>query len=229
MTKSNMYKVSVKHWNPFVGCEHECLYCKGSFQLQLKRWAKKKCRQCYDFSPHTHPDRLTQNLPKTKFMQFIFTCSNGDIAFCPTDYLKKIVSRIRKEPDKTFLIQSKNPETFNRVTFPNNVVLGVTLETNKDELYEGIANAPKPSRRYKDFLNIKHSLKMVTIEPVIDFDLNVMVNWVQQINPCMVWIGYDSRNSHLPEPNLQKVRDLHWSLAMDGIPVILKKIRKENL
>ena len=48
----------------------------------------------------------------------LFTCACGDIAFCPTNYLKKIVERIRSMRDKTFLIQSKNPATFKRVKWP---------------------------------------------------------------------------------------------------------------
>ena len=35
--KNNMYELSVKSWNPFVGCEHDCVYCRSSFQRQLKR------------------------------------------------------------------------------------------------------------------------------------------------------------------------------------------------
>jgi protein gp37 len=148
--KTNMYNLSVKQWNPFVGCEHECVYCKNSFQRQLKRWAKGqgKCDKCASFEPHydKHRPRLEQKLPKTKHMQFIFTCSSGDIAFCSTEYLKEIITRIQSEPNKTFLIQSKDPGTFNRIIFPKNVILGTTLETNRDKLCEGISKAPKPSQ-----------------------------------------------------------------------------------
>ena len=225
--KSNMYKLSVKQWNPFVGCEHKCIYCPSSFQGQLKRWAKKNCCKCYEFTPHAHRERLTQSLPRTKYMQFIFTCSSGDIAFCDdTSYLEQIIDRIRQERNKTFLIQSKNPKTFNRVTFPKNVILGTTLETNRDELVEAISKAPKPSQRYKDFLDVKHDLKMVTIEPVMDFDMNVMVDWIENTNPCMVWLGYDSGKNRLPEPELVKVQSLHWELGRRGFTVVLKTIRK---
>jgi hypothetical protein len=224
--KTNMYKLSVHQWNPFAGCKHDCIYCQSSFQRQLKRWAKKSCAKCYEFVPHTHPDRLNQSLPKTKYMQFIFTCSSGDIAFCRTDNLEEIITRIHSEPNNAFLIQSKNPKTFNRVIFPKNVILGTTLETNRDELCEGISRAPKPSQRYKDFLEVNHPLKMVTIEPVIDFDLNVMIDWIGNINPCMVWLGYDSGKNKLPEPKLEKVKSLHWELAKRGFVVILKTIRK---
>ena len=67
---------------------------------------------------------------------------------------------------------------------------------------------------------------MVTIEPVLDFDMNVMTRWIENINPCMVWLGYDSREHHLPEPKLEKVKNLYWELGRRGFTVILKKIRK---
>lgn len=224
--KSNMYKLSVKQWNPYVGCLHSCVYCLSSFQRQLKRQGRERCLKCYHFAPHEHPERLNNSLPKTKFMQFIFTCANGDVSFCQTEYLKEIIHKMQKEPNKTFLIQSKNPKTFNRIEFPNNVILGTTIETNKDELYEGISRTPKPSCRYIDFLKVRHPVKMVTIEPVIDFDLAEMAKWIEDINPCMVWLGYDSKNNHLPEPKLEKVKNLYWELGKKGFTVILKTIRK---
>ncbi len=222
--KKNMYELSVQQWNPFVGCKHNCVYCVPSFQRQTKRQGNR-CPDCYNFVTHQHPKRLTNYLSRTRYMQFIFTCANGDIAFCPTEYLEEILAKIRKESGKTFLIQSKNPKTFNRVSFPDNVILGTTIETNRNELCKSIATAPPPSQRYKDFLKIKHPLKMVTIEPVIDFDLKVIVKWMKDIKPVMIWLGYDSKKCHLPEPKLEKVRELHWELSKAGFVVNLKKIR----
>ena len=226
--KTNMYKLSVGQWSPFAGCNHKCLYCINSFQRQVKRWAKNNCPKCYEFTPHTtHSKRLNQSLPNTKYMQFIFTCSSGDMAYCDdVRYLERIIDRIRREPNKTFLIQSKDPKTFHRITFPKNVILGTTLETNRDDLYEGVSQAPKPSQRHEDFLKIRHSLKMVTIEPVIEFDMDGMVSWIENINPCMVWLGYDSGKNRLPEPELKKVKELYWQLGQKGFMVVLKKIRK---
>lgn len=224
----NMYELSAKQWNPFAGCKHNCTYCGSSFQAQLKRFAKKNCQKCYEFKPHEHPVRLTQSLPKTKFMQFIFTCASGDVAFCPTPYLQQIVDRISNEPDKTFLLQSKNPKTFNQIVFPDNVILGTTIETNRDALYKGIATAPLPSQRYKDFKSVKHPLKMVTIEPVIDFDLDVVLKWIKDITPSMIWLEYDSKRNNLPEPELGKVKELYWELGKAGYVVVLKRIREAN-
>lgn len=222
---TNMYRLSASQWNPFVGCRFHCVYCQNSFQVQLKRWAKGNCKQCYAFTPHTHVNRLSQQLPRTGYGQFIFTCSSGDIAFCPTDYLLKIVERIKHEKEKAFLIQSKCPKTFNRVKFPANVIIGTTLETNRNELCKSISKAPGPSQRYAGILKVNHPVKMVTIEPVMDFDLETMVSWIEDINPCMVWLGYDSRKNHLPEAELEKVKSLYWELGRRGFTVVLKKTR----
>lgn len=223
--KNNMYKISNVQWNPYSGCNYDCIYCQSSFQKQLKRWAKKNCENCYYFKPHIHTERLTANLPQTKYMEFIFTCSNGDIAFCPNDFLHKIVTRIQHEKDKNFLVQSKNPQNFHRVKFPKNVILGITLETNRDVAYKKISKAPLPSKRYEDFMEIKHPMKMVTIEPVMDFDLDIIVKWIKEINPCMVWLGYDSGKDNLPEPPLEKAKELYWELGRSGFTTILKTIR----
>jgi len=49
------------------------------------------------------------------------------------------------------------------------------IETNRNDLYKGIATAPSPSQRYEEFVKVNQSLKMVTIEPdqfVADIFLN---------------------------------------------------------
>lgn len=224
-TPNNMYKLAVKRWNPFAGCRFDCRYCRPSFQAQAKR-QRKRCQQCYRYEPHEHPKRLTDSLARTGFMQFIFTCASGDVAFCSTGFLERIVERMRQEKDKTFLLQSKDPTTFERVKFPPNVILGTTIETNRDDLCASVSVARPASERCRSLRDLDHPLKMVTIEPVMDFDLDVMVGWIREIKPAMVWIGYDSRRSGLVEPPLEKVKALHWELSLLKIPVVLKTIRE---
>jgi hypothetical protein len=139
------------------------------------------------------------------------------------------VEKIRKEDRKTFLIQSKDPKTFARVIWPTNVILGTTIETNRDDIYAGMApNAPLPSQRYRDFLKIKHPQKMVTIEPVMDFDLDTMIDWMGKLKPCLIWLGYDSKKNHLPEPELAKVKELYWALGKLGFTINIKTVPEEG-
>ena len=227
MAQYNMYKLSAKQWNPFVGCKFSCVYCKPSFQAQLKRWAKGKCENCYNYVPHAHPERLDAPLPRTGHMQFIFTLADSDPAFCPTDYLSVIAGRMKRESGKMFLLQSKDPSTFARVEWPVNCILGTTVETNRSELYknERISSAPLPAKRVEDLAKLDHPLKMLTMEPIMDFDTEHMVAYAEAVRPCMVWLGYDSKKCGLPEPSLEKFKELYWELGKRGFVVILKIVR----
>ena len=240
MKQSNMYRLSVKQWNPYVGCKHGCSYCPPSFQQQLKRWGKANCLACYQFVPHTHPERLEQRLPRTRYMQFIFCCATGDVAFCPTPFLQLIVDKISANPHKTFLIQSKDPATFSRVKFPDNVILGTTIETDFHHFYDfqhfpkvpieysEISKAPHPLERIQAFEKIEHRFKMLTCEPLLSHSTEGMIGLVERINPCMVWLGMDSKpqKNRLPETSLQRLKILHWELSRRGYVVILKTVRK---
>jgi len=214
MKTSNMYEDSVLQWNVFVGCRFDCIYCERSFKLQMKR-QKNNCSICYNYEPHFHPERLNRSLPRTSGDQFIWACSSGDIAFAKPEWIQKILGVIKRYPDRTFLLQTKNPIVFKQYEpFPPNIVLDTTIETIRDDIYTfyKISKAPLPSKRFEDFLAVTHPRKFVTIEPVLEFDLDKMVDWIKQIKPERVYLGYDSKNCELPEPERQKVLELERQL-----------------
>lgn len=229
MIKAAMYRESVLSWNPFVGCLHDCVYCDSSFKRQMKR-RKKHCLKCYGFKPHFHTERLSNPLPRTHGHGFIFCCDMGDIAFCEPKWMQRILARISELPDRTFLLQSKNPSVFANYRFPGNVLLGTTIETNRDSLYEGISKAPFPSQRYRAMLELEHPRKIVTVEPVLDFNVEVLESWVRSIGPEAVYIGYDSKRNYLPEPESYKVKALMKKLAETTIvrPKLLRPAWWEN-
>jgi len=217
---TRMYREAKKTINWFVGCNYGCVYCVPSFQKQAKR-RKKACLDCYYYKPHNHPERLYKPIPRTKEGEFIFLNDMGDVSFCDPDYMRIQLKRIEDLSNRTFLIQSKNPEYFHQFNFPNNVVLGITLETNRDEGYEKISKAPLPSKRFEDFLAIEHSRKIVTVEPILEFDLETLASWIFQLNPCRVYIGFDShpKKNKLPEPSQEKADKLYGILKTHGIDV----------
>jgi hypothetical protein len=221
---SHMYEDSVKQWNVYVGCNYLCQYCQKSFRLQMKRQLHN-CIKCYDYVPHFHPDRLTQQLPRTQGDEFIWACSSSDITFAKREWIEAILKRVRQLPDRTFLFQTKNPICFKRYSWTDNTVLDVTIETNEDEGYRLISTAPLPSIRYRDFLKIKHPHKFVTVEPILEFDMDVLVEWIGEINPERVYLGYDSKNCSLPEPELAKTQELKKRLEK-FTKVKLKLMRK---
>lgn len=229
MTRSNMYDDTVT-WNPFKGCRFGCSYCKPSFQAQAKR-QKKNCLDCYAFTPHEHEDRLTK-IPKGKR---VFVCGNGDIAFASPSFLDRIVGAVASDaaryPGQEYYFQSKAPIVFKRILsdLPDQAVLVTTLETNRDcgyRLHVGNA-APEPTRRWSIFRGIDYPRKVVTVEPIMDFDLHTFAGMLMDLEPEAVWIGFNSRPKQikLPEPDEGKVVKLIDALLMNGIPVRGKDLR----
>jgi hypothetical protein len=226
--KSHMY-AEAKTWNVGVGCLYGCIYCKVSFQQQVKRWGKKNCGKCYEYLPHEHLERL-KRIPSAKI---VFVCGDGDISFFPYSFTRKIIERIEEHnkicPCKTYYFQSKNPKYFQPLLreLPRNAVLLTTLETNRDKGYEKISKAPLPSVRYHDFLSLNYPRKALTLEPLMDFDLPLFLEWIVNLKPEYVWIGFNSRPKQvcLPEPSMEKTRQLIDSLKAKGIEVRGKELR----
>ena len=225
--KTRMY-ADVKTWNPFKGCLFDCIYCIPSFQLQAKR-QMHNCMDCYNYVPHYHPERL-KKIPSA---ETIFVCGNGDIAFSRADYIEDIIQAIKdhnkRRPNKTYYFQSKRPECLKPFVdiLPENAIILTTLETNRDEGYEKISKAPKPSERYRQFRELDYPRKVITIEPMADFDLDIFSGWIKEINPEYVWLGYNSRPKQIdmPEPDTEKVLNLIIEIQASNIKIKGKELR----
>ena len=234
---SRMYRESRKSLNWFVGCRHNCVYCKPSFQAQMKRQLHN-CKSCYLFEPHAHLEKLQKAPPKTDNGEFVFFPSSGDPCFAISEQWERAITFTRKHKDTTFLIQSKDPVHFGAYNFPDNVILGTTVETdltmfwNNPSLYfdyRKISKAPFPYERCQYMAEIKHSRKFFTIEPVLSFTFEnwviPLVDWIKPANPEFVYVGYDNHNCRLPEPSLADTKALIKKLET-FTEVRVKSLRK---
>lgn len=196
--KGNMYPFVTHTWNPIKGkCPHDCSYC------YMKRFPQGELRldeKCFK-------DDLGEN-------NFIFVGSSCDMWAdkIPSEWIAKTLKHCKKYNNK-YLFQTKNPGRYVEkisnfkvyLSKLNNIILGTTIETNREDL---IAHkAPPMFERYHCMKQIKLK-KMVTIEPIHDFDLVDLVDMIKEIMPEWVNIGADSKGHNLPEPSKEKVKAL---------------------
>ncbi len=240
---SGMYPNSVTY-NAFKGCNFDCVYCEKSFKRMLKRVGRNiNFYLCYNYTPHTHPENL-KKIPsgKKEWKELIvFIYGQGDIYFCPEYFARqtfKAIDAHRPRKPKIYYFQSKAPSVFNQYLdwFNENedkVILLTTLETNRDEGYRSISKAPLPTKRFYDFLDLPYTRKVVTIEPVLDFDLEIFLNWMRLLKDQgtleYVWFGYDSKNCGLGEPSTEKSQRFVDELQAYGIEVRGKNLRDVKL
>jgi hypothetical protein len=105
-------------------------------------------------------------------------------------------------------------------------ILVTTLETNRDYGYHEISQAIPPTERFKQFAALDHGRKILTIEPVLAFDLNIFLEMINTINPKKVWLGINSRHRQiqLPEPTEADFEALAAGIVDMGIDLKLKTI-----
>jgi hypothetical protein len=180
---------------------------------------------CYAYKPHVHPERMDR-IPKASI---VFACGNSDVTFCHRSWLQAILDKAASRAGQTFYFQSKNPSCFGGLAISGNIVLVTTLETDIDQLYraEVSKTAPLPSERYKQFYNLSHTRKVVTVEPVMEFTKGFPYA-IRALKPEAVWVGYNTRPARvkLTEPPLYKTLRMIEYLRQAGIEVKEKDLQR---
>lgn len=209
----------MKTWNVWVGCDFRCSYCNAR-KAALTRF-KHIPRYQNGFLPKLVESEFTKHF---KPGEFVFIAYMGDIFFATRGQILRILQRVKQFPETSFLLQTKNPSIFGawQVNFPPNVYLSTTIETNRD--YH-LTMAPPPIERVRSLKDYLHPHKFLSIEPIMDFDLEELSQWVELINPDIVAVGYDNYGNRLVEPRLDKTLALIGELEK-FTTVMRKTIRK---
>ncbi len=197
----NMYPWVTHTWNVIKGkCPHDCSYC------YMKRFPQGELR--FD------EKEMKRNLGEGRF---IFVGSSCDMWAdnIPGKWIAEVIGRCYQYPENKYLFQSKNPTRFTKSArdyFSPNMTLATTIESNR--IYPHLGNAPEPLDRAESMRIMRICGQacgfdtIVTIEPILDFDIPKMVELLKIVSPKWVNIGADTKGHNLPEPSWEKVQDL---------------------
>ena len=220
----NMYE-NIWTWSPFGGeCPHKCVYC---YVLnKIGPWQKRlgNTKYCGEV-------RLIERELKTKLVtpndEPIFVQSLGDMFAeeVASKDIERVLEHCNKFPTTRFLFQSKNPGRFSDFIgdFPGRSILGTTIETNREGDEYCVSEGPSPWERYSSLNAIEQRCKMVSIEPIMKFDFEILSAWLWDIpGLAYVSIGADSGKNDLPEPTPEEIHELIQDLQR-FVEVRLKK------
>jgi DNA repair photolyase len=217
-SSGNMYPFIDYTWNTVKGiCPHGCSYC----------YVKGIANQySHGVQPTLHFDEreLKTNL---RGDNFIFIGSSCDL-FADDIPSAWIIETLKKADryNNQYLVQTKNPDRFFpylTMLPPEKFVLCTTIETNFS--FKEMGSAPVPELRSNAMARLPNNYrKMITVEPVMKFDLKALSYLILVCNPTQVNIGADTGGNGLPEPGAKKILDLIEILERHTVV-----FRKDNL
>lgn len=216
MTESRMFTINgrpMKTWNVLFGCHFSCTYC--SVRSLVATRLKNSPKYAHGMEPGIAEREINRNFRPG---DWVFVGYMGDVACQPIQNLRPVLERIEQQPEVNFYFQSKDPACFLgwmqtwHPVFPPNVTFGTTLETNRT--FTGVySNAPPPIARFEAMVKLAlhhHRRTIVSIEPVMDFDLGILAWWLSMLEPVYIFLGANNYHNgpDLPEPSASRVRSL---------------------
>lgn len=220
----NMYPwVTHMHSHLRGACPHACPYCY--VQAIGKRFGG---------DAHTGPLRLDTDQLNVMYGKgrtiFIEHASDLFAEEVLRGWLDLILDHCRQWPENTYVFQTRNVgRLVNWYPFlPDRVIVGTTIETDND----APGAAPHPYDRAMGISMLKCSLprpvRFVTIEPILDFEVENMLGLLKMASPDFINIGADSKGHGLKEPSADKVLALIEGIKAMGIE-IRQKLNLERL
>jgi protein gp37 len=162
---------------------------------------------------------------------FIFVGSSCDMFAkqgVQDEWIKRVLCFCRTYPENTYLFQTKNPQRFfdfeDLLRLIPKKILATTIESNRT-MEVPSKKAPIVDARAYWLGKIKFARRMVTIEPIVDFDLKEFVELIKEADPEFVNIGADSNSKRdFTEPSKEKILKL-----IEELNKFTKIKKKENL
>lgn len=218
LTKSagNMYDW-VSHTHAHLGgeCPHGCSYCYVG-KNRFGRAAK-----------YTGPIRLIKKELEVYYGEgrtiFLEHCNDLFAAEIPVAWIMAIFEHCKRFPKNTYVFQTKNPRRmatlFECGKFPQNVILGATIESNQWH-QDQMGSAPDPLWRLMAMKDLAGKCEtFITVEPVMDMDPPYFARLIVAALPSFVNIGADSKGCGLPEPKTADLTAFIKALQFGGVTI----------
>ena len=163
-------------WNPVTGCTKISAGCAHCYAETMARRLKAMGVDKYKsgFIPTMHEGVLSEPL-KWKRSHIVFVCSMADLFHdeVPFSFIDKVMDTIRQTRHHRYQILTKRDrrmvEYFSRTAVPENVWLGVTVES------------PSELSRIDSLRGLQATIRFLSCEPLVD-DLGVIdlteIDWV---------------------------------------------------
>ena len=142
--------------------------------------------------------------------------------------IQQILEYCGKFPHNTYFFQSKNPFKwiwFDNL-FPAGSIFCTTIETNRPDLIEKYSGGQIIEDRIEGLKEFWFNKRHVTIEPIMDFDLDRMIYLMRSADPVQINIGGDSSNNNLHEPPSWKIKELIKELETFTVVHQKKNLRR---
>ncbi|WP_457753933.1 DUF5131 family protein [Thermococcus sp.] len=196
-------------WNPVVGCynyisENACRVGKHCYARKIAKRQKHRCKKCYRFEPHIHPERLAEPY-KLKKPSRIFVCSMGDLFgdWIPKEWIKLIIKVAEENPQHIFQFLTKNPKRYRKFKFPDNCWLGTTVNHYLDSYRAGYLTKLKGK-----------NIKFISFEP--------LYSEIQVLPENIDWIIIGAQTNPTLQPKKEWVDSLITLARKIGAAVFLK-------
>jgi hypothetical protein len=140
-----------------------------------------------------------------------------------------VLEHTRAFPKNEYVFQTKNVAKLMlfQDRLPEHRSVGTTVETNRVAVVAALSKAPPPIQR-TGWLAQVHGRKFLTVEPILDFDVDEFVAMIVEAHPDFINIGADSKGHGLPEPSKEKIIAFVDALGKAGV-TIRKKVNLTRL
>ncbi len=229
-TSGNMYPwITHTHSHLAGECPYKCQYC---YVQRSKFMGFKGYKSKHSGPIHLQIKELLVNYGRKKIILIehqidMFHPEVSDLM------IENILRHCRQYPQNLYVFQTKNPQRLHDLLclrhglFPPEALYGCTIETNRST--EHLSSAPSTIERRRVMATLPTLRKFITIEPILDFDVEMLGFSIAYIKPLFVNIGADSKGTGLEEPTGKKVRELIEYFKRHNISVRIKPNLKRIL